>query len=113
MNNWRDCGWSIGCHRGSSQLEIVLSQIQDDQWILQVSPQRVPGIISGLFGRKVSASADTVQELALDVHRSLSSVQYFDAPLWCWDGFPDDTNASHEPQQAEQTDAGNRRSAGA
>src|SRR5262245_6287162 len=72
MDNWRDCGWSVGCRRGASELEVVVSQIQDGQWMLQISPQRRPGLIGSLFGGKPSASSDDVHKLALAVHRSLS-----------------------------------------
>src|SRR5262245_37348807 len=43
IDNWRDCGWSVGCRRNDSQLEIVVSQIEGGQWMLQVSPRNVPG----------------------------------------------------------------------
>lgn len=52
MGNWRDCGWSVACRRGSSELEVVVSQIQDAQWMLQVGPKRSPGLIGSLFGGK-------------------------------------------------------------
>jgi len=100
MDNWRDCGWSVGCRRGASALEVVVSQIEDGRWMLQVSPRRVPGLISGLFGSKPSATVSDVHELALAVHRSLSTLQYLGSPQWRWDGFPNEKHSTPEPQAA-------------
>lgn len=100
MDNWRDCGWSVSCRRGASDLEVVVSQIEDGQWMLQVSPRRVPGLISGLLGSKPSATVSDVHDLALAVHRSLSTLQYLGSPRWRWDGFPDERHSTPEPQVA-------------
>jgi hypothetical protein len=100
MENWRDCGWSVVCRRDSSVLEVVVSQIQEGQWMLQVSPQRSPGSIGGLFGRKPSASPRDVHALAVAIHRALSTLQYLGSPQWRWDGFPDERHCTSEPQAA-------------
>jgi hypothetical protein len=100
MDNWRDSGWSVGCRRGISELEVVVSQIEAGQWILKVSPRRVPGFFTGLFGSKPSATATDVHQLALAVHRSLSTLQYLGKPRWRWDGFPDEKHSTPEPQAA-------------
>src|SRR5438128_5429929 len=84
MDNWRDCGWSVGCRRGSSELEIVVSQIQDGQWILQVSPRRRPGLIGSLFGSRPSATATA----------------NLGRPQSRWDGFPDEKHSTSEPTAA-------------
>jgi hypothetical protein len=101
MENWRDCGWFVGCRRGASELEVVVSQIEDGQWMLQVSPRHIPGFVSGLFGSKVSAPPASVHELAVAVHRLLSKLNYLGNPLWRWDGFPDEEFSMPEPQRAE------------
>lgn len=98
MDNWRDCGWSVGCRRASSELEVVVSQIQDGQWMLQVSPRRTPGLIGSLFGGKPSASPRDVHELAVAVHWALSTLGYLGSPHWRWDGFPDEKHSTSEPQ---------------
>lgn len=97
MDNWRDCGWSIGCRRGASQLEVVVSQVENGPWVLQVSPQRKPRLIGRLFGSKPSATTTDVHELALAVHEALSTLQYLGSPRWRWDGFPDEKNSTAEP----------------
>jgi len=99
MDNWRECGWSVLCRRGSSALEVVVSQIQDGQWMLQVSPQRSPGLIGSLFGGKPSASPGDVHELAVAVHRALSTLQYLGNPQWRWDGFPDEKHSTSEHER--------------
>lgn len=100
MDNWRDCGWSVVCLRGSSALEVVVSWVERGYWMLQVRPRRVPGIVSGLFGSKPSASAADVHELALAIHHSLSTLQYLGSPKWRWDGFPDEKQSTSEPRAA-------------
>ena len=100
MDSWRDCGWSVGCGRRASELEVVVSQIESGEWMLQVAPRHVPGLISGLFGSKPSATVSDVHELALAVHRSLLALQYLGSPQWRWDGFPDEEHSTPEPRGA-------------
>jgi hypothetical protein len=97
MDNWRDCGWSVRCGKGTSDLEVIISQIQDGNWILQVSPHRVPGAIGRLLGGKPSATAADIHDLALAVHRTLSKLNYLSSPQWRWDGFPDYKHSTAEP----------------
>jgi len=98
MENWRDCGWSLVCYRALSELEVVVSQIEAGEWMLQVNPRRVPGFISRLFGSKPSATPKDVHELALAVHGTLSKAQLLGRPRWRWDGFPDETNSTPKPE---------------
>jgi hypothetical protein len=100
MDNWRDCGWSVLCHRGSSELVVVVFWIQRGYWILQGSPRRVPGLIRGWIGSKPSATSNGVQELPLAVHHALSILQYFGYSQWRWDGFQDETHSTTEPKIA-------------
>ena len=98
IDNWRDCGWSLVCRKASSELEVVITWVQRGYWLLQVSPRRVPGFISRLFGGKVSASPSDVYELALCIHHALSKLQFLGNPRWRWDGLPDDKDSALEPQ---------------
>lgn len=101
MDNWRDCGWSAVCHRNSSEFEVVVcSSARHGNWILQVTPRRVPGVIRRLLGAKPSATPTDVHELALAVHRSLSMLQCLGSPRWRWDGFPDEKHSTPEPRPA-------------
>jgi len=100
MDNWRDCGWSVACRRGTSELNVVISEIPNGEWMLQISPCHVPGFMSGLFGRKPSATAADVHDLAITVHRTLSAAQLLANPRWRWDGFPDEKHSSPEPKAA-------------
>jgi hypothetical protein len=100
MDNWRDCGWSVVCRRGSSELEVVVSWVQRGYWMLQVSPKHSPGLIGSLLGSKPSASPSDVHELAVAVHRGLSILQYLGSPQWRWDRFPDEGHSTSEPQAA-------------
>jgi hypothetical protein len=98
MDNWRDSGWSVGCRRAASELEVVVAQIEDGEWMLQVSPQSRPGLVGRIFGGKASATPTEVHELALAVHRALSTLQYLGSPQWRWDGFPDEKHSTSEPR---------------
>ena len=98
MLNWRDCGWSVVCRRGSSELEVVLSWVHRGYWLLQVKPRSVSGFIGRLFGGKSSASSSAVHELALAVHHALSAAQFLGNPHWRWDGFPDEKHSTPEPR---------------
>ncbi len=100
MDNWRDCGWLVVCRRGSFELTVAVSQIQEGQWMVQVSPQHSPGLIGALFGAKPSASPGDVHQLAVAVDRALSKLQYLGSPLWRWDGFPDEKHSTSEPRAA-------------
>lgn len=97
MENWRDCGWSLVCRRGSSELEVSMAENPGGEWMLQVSPHRVPGL-SGLFGGKPSAAPDEVYELALTIHGALATMRSLGSPRWRWDGFPEDGSSTPEPQ---------------
>ena len=98
FDNWRDCGWSVVCRRDLSKLQVVVSEIKNGQWMLQVSPQRRLGFVGSLFGSKASATASDVHELALAVHRALSALRYLGSPHWRWDGFPDENHSTSEPR---------------
>jgi hypothetical protein len=100
MDNWRDCGWSIVCRRDSAELEVAVILVNRGYWILQINPWRRPGLIGRLFGTKLSASATDVHELALAVHRGLSTLHYLGSPQWRWDAFPDEHHSTPEPQPA-------------
>ena len=100
LDNWRDSGWSIKCRRSSSELEVVLGQVENGEWLLQVNPYRVPGVIGTLLGRKPSATPSEVHALAVGVQRALSSSGSLENPRWCWDGFPDEKHSTAEPQMA-------------
>jgi len=100
MDNWRDCGWFAVCRRASSELTVVLNWVERGYWILQISPWRTPGFIQRMLGGKPSAAPSDVQELALAVQNALSRLGYLDNPRWRWDGFPDETHSTSEPQAA-------------
>ena len=100
MDNWRDCGWSVVCHQGSSELEAVVSWVDRGYWVLQLSPRRAPGFIGRLLGAQPSATPADVYQLALAVERALSKLQYLGSPHWRWDGFPDEKHSTPEPQPA-------------
>jgi hypothetical protein len=71
---------------------VVLCQIPNQEWLLQIAHERSPGFVGRLIGRNPSATFTEVYALAVDVQHALSSLQSLKSPRWRWDGFPDDTH---------------------
>ena len=55
-DNWRDVGWSFSACRDGVEIEVILSAIENDEWILQLGPARGTGLIAKILGRRPSAS---------------------------------------------------------
>lgn len=99
IENWRDCGWSVGCGRAEKKLEIVLAPLpNDDRWMLQVAPKSVAGIVARLVGRTSSATQADVLSLAAEVDRILKKSGLAREILWCWDGFPKAGTGTFQPE---------------
>src|SRR5262249_38015559 len=45
MANWRDIGWSVVCTRGHSRAQIRFAGIGEREWMLQIVPERAPGVL--------------------------------------------------------------------
>ncbi|HVA51229.1 MAG TPA: hypothetical protein VNH11_33110 [Pirellulales bacterium] len=99
FDNWRDCGWSVICRRGTSVLDVSVAQIQTNEWMLQVNAHRIPGFLGRLFGAEQSATPADVYDLAIDIHRALASAEWLGRPLWRWDGFPEEDHSTPEPRR--------------
>lgn len=98
FDNWRDCGWSIPCRRNGGELQLVVAPAgSPDEWLLQIAPARVPGLLARALGRVPSATPVHCYELATDVHSVLS--RQFARVRWRWDGLPDEENATPAPTQ--------------
>jgi len=99
--NWRDSGWAISCRRGGSDLELVVASTgTPDEWLLQIAPARVPGLLGRALGKVPSATPARCHELASDVHAALSG--RFSRLRWRWDGFPDEANSTATPSPPER-----------
>jgi hypothetical protein len=99
VDNWRDSGWSFPCRRRDCELEVVIAAV-DPRWALQIRPMHSPGMIGRLLGRRPSATAADMHDLAAQVHQLLVSDGFRDL-LWRWNGFPDEAS-SREPQPASE-----------
>jgi hypothetical protein len=96
FENWRDSGWSVACRRGGSEVELVVASTgTPEEWMVQIAPCKIPGLLGRALGRAASASADQCQEVALLVHPILAG--RFTRLRWRWDGFPDDWNSTAAP----------------
>jgi len=85
--NWRDCGWSFECSQSDAIQLVTLAQTDEGKWMLQISPLRVPGFMTGLFGAKPSARPNDVLALAQAVHAILSDQESIHDLRWRWDGY--------------------------
>lgn len=99
FENWRDAGWSLPCQRGLAELEVTIGPSGDREWLLQVAPMRVPGMIGALLGRRPSANPLECLELARAVHTALLRTSIYTSPEWRWDGMPDEGPSTREPQE--------------
>lgn len=96
FDNWRDCGWAITCQRSGGDLELVVAPTgTPEEWMVQIAPARVPGLLGRALGRLPSATSALCHELATDVHAALSG--RFSRLRWRWDGFPDEEHSTSTP----------------
>ena len=98
---WRDIGWSIDLKNKEISVSIVFSEIEKDQWLLQISPTLIPTLsfIQKLLGKKIepaSAAPSDCVEIAMLVHELLKA-NGFSPIFWCWDDFPNEHNSTPEP----------------
>jgi hypothetical protein len=106
--NWRDTGWSLILSNSDSELELVLSELESEKWMMQVAPSKVPtlGMFSRIFGKKEveppSASPTDCFDVSVLLSEFLQGSDYKDT-LWCWDDFPEKSNSSEQPQSANDS----------
>jgi len=113
LKNWRDCGWAFTVSdnkayllialarsrkKGESVLRKVECTLRHDEWMLQIVPQRSPGLITRLFGSKRSADRPDVFRLASSVREILKSKLNYEHPLWRRNGYPTESISSNEPE---------------
>ena len=97
-DDWRDVGWLVRLQRNGASIAIFLARLgQGDEWMLQIAPERVAGLIGRVLGRANSATSSDVLTAAHQVHSTLSSVDGVSSMRWRWDGRPGDGNASPQP----------------
>jgi len=99
FDNWRDAGWSFRCSNGPARLEFVVSAVGENDWLVQVAPDAVPGRLGRAFGKHPSASPDAVFGLSRLVHRVLSKETQYHGFRWRWDG-PPRSDSDQEPVPA-------------
>lgn len=97
IENWNDRGWRILCSLDTSSLQIGFMRLGNGQWMLQISPEDIPGLVGRLLGKRPSADPSQCQALAEAVHGELSSSDLFSGFAWCWDGYPGDQETTERP----------------
>ena len=95
-DNWRDCGWVFFAALNRANIQIVVSMIETNTWMLQIANTNDPGWFARLFGSTAIDHSDTIFRIANSIHEIL--VEYnFTNFRWCHDGYPDDTNSEPTP----------------
>jgi hypothetical protein len=77
----------ISCRRGAAEFEVSFAELQGSEWMLQIAPANVPGVVARLRGGKSSAQRDDVLALATCIHDWIAGVSSDQRRRW--DGFPD------------------------
>lgn len=86
-DNWRDAGWVLGYGQGQDALDVALAPTGPREWMLQVGPRQVPGLIASLLGRKPPDRGGAIYDLARAVGAALTEFGFVGA-AWRWDGPP-------------------------
>jgi hypothetical protein len=97
IDNWRDCGWFFQCKKEKANLEIALAGNDKNEWMLQIKPAYLPGIIGKLFGKVPSAGSNECYVLAKQVSKILIEESNYSNFKWCRNGFPDKNKSTPEP----------------
>src|SRR5262245_39768067 len=97
FDNWRDAGWSFACSLGEAELQVVLAEWEPHEWILQIAPRRVPGLLGRLCGRRPSADHPDVLRLARVLHVAIRADLRYSRLRWLWNGSPDKGKSTPEP----------------
>jgi len=96
LENWRDSGWSVCCRRDGGEVDVVVASTgTPEEWMVQIAPSKVPGLLGRALGRAASASADQCLEVALLVHPILAG--RFTRLRWCWDDLPGEESSTATP----------------
>ncbi len=93
---WRGCGWMLTVRRQNACLEVVVSEVEPEMWLLQVAPQYSPSFIGRLMGRRPSALPRECFLGAVDVANALDGIGV-ERQLWCWDGLPNEETGVARP----------------
>lgn len=56
LENWRDCGWEFCFAAEGEEFSLLLSDVEDDSTLLQISPRRRPNVLFRLLRQTPSAT---------------------------------------------------------
>ncbi len=96
VDTWRDSGRRLTALREEATLEVSLAEIEEQKWLLQVTPLKSPGILGRALGRTDSAGHRDCLEIAQVVHQALTT-HGFREMRWCWNDYPDEPGSTKEP----------------
>ena len=97
FGDWRDVGWVIGYGRGQDALDISLAATRTREWMLQVGPRELPGLLASLRGRRGPDRARAVHELGCAVSAASGEIG-LGSVAWRWDGPPHAGDPSTPPE---------------
>lgn len=92
FENWRDCGWSLGCEINGQRFEVFFSAINaypnPTQWMIGISPIGHPGALRRLFGAKALPYIRECRQLTQEIQRLLESDPSVSNIRWAMNSYP-------------------------
>jgi hypothetical protein len=94
--NWRDSGWEILFGEKDKEISIVISEMDQYSWIMQIAPTKKPSLIMKAFGKKYPNLSTECFNTAQDVFTLLSKNGYSEF-LWAINAFPRPESSTDKP----------------
>jgi hypothetical protein len=85
---WRDCGWECPFSADDEEYLFVLSVLEDDSTLIQISPRRLPNALTRLFDQTASASDEGLQRRREELEAMLRDTLRGGAIAITYDGLP-------------------------
>jgi hypothetical protein len=92
FDNWRDCGWALGCEVDGRRFEVYFSGLAPGAnptlWMIGVAPVGQPGALKRLFGARPTPYLDQCRTLTREVHRILERDPHVSNLRWALNADP-------------------------
>ncbi|MCA9116657.1 MAG: hypothetical protein KDA79_16365 [Planctomycetaceae bacterium] len=98
IDDWRDAGFCAVCRRAAVEVEVILANIPDGRWFMQICAAYIPGWYGRWKGREPSATRADCYAVARVLHSLLSRRAATRIEGWCRDGFPGEGDDESTPE---------------